>query len=162
MAKQGVGLVLSGIAAVVILWGARGYSDTAAKEPMSVPMGTIVLKAPEDVESKRSPVEFPHTKHFDTSCVVCHHTWGLTEPIVGCTTSGCHDLTELPKKKPGEKVDEEAVMAYFKTAYHKMCIGCHKEAKLKRDALERSLQTEKSPLPKVGPTTCAGCHPKEG
>jgi hypothetical protein len=161
MGKCSVGRVILGVAAFGLLGAAQVFSGSSAKEEMCVPMGVIELKAPDGVEPKRAAVEFRHAKHFDFTCVSCHHTWGLTEPIVGCMTSGCHDQTEIPKAKPGEKVDEEAVMAYFKTAYHKQCIGCHKEMKAKSAALERSLQTLKKPLPKTGPTTCAGCHPKE-
>jgi hypothetical protein len=161
MGKRSLGLVVLGVMAIGLLGAAQVFSGAAAKEEMCVPMGKIELKAPDGVESKRASVEFPHARHFDIACTTCHHTWGRTEPITGCMTSGCHDLAELPKKSAGEKVAEDDLMAYYKTAYHKQCIGCHKENKVKIAALEKSMQALKKPLPKTGPTTCTGCHPKE-
>ena len=117
-------------------------------------------KAPEGVEAKRSAVDFPHARHFDIACITCHHTWGLTEPIAGCMTSGCHDVTEISKPKPGERRDDEAGIAYFKAAYHKLCINCHKENKVKSLALQKALKTLNKPVPKTGPTSCSECHPK--
>ncbi len=161
MVKRNIALAVLMMVAFGFLAAVQGFSSPASKDDMCVPMGVITLKAPDGVESKRAEVPFPHAKHFDAACVACHHTWDLTEPIVGCTTSGCHDLAELPKKKAGEKVDEEAVMAYYKTAFHKNCITCHKEIKAKNAALQKSAQTLKTALPKTGPTTCSGCHPKD-
>jgi hypothetical protein len=161
MVKRNIVLAVLMMVAVGLLAAVQGFSSPAAKEDMRVPMGVIVLKAPDGVEAKRAAVDFPHARHFDVSCVTCHHTWGRTEPIVGCMTSGCHDLEALPKKKPGEKVDEDAVMAYYKTAFHKSCIGCHKEMKAKNAAAQKSSKTLKTALPKTGPTTCNACHPKD-
>jgi hypothetical protein len=161
MGKRGVVLAVLGIVAIGLLGAVRVYSGSAAKDEMCVPMGKIELKAPDGAESKRAAVEFPHARHFDIACVTCHHTWDRSEPVAGCMTSGCHDLAELPKRSAGEKVDEDALMTYFKTAYHKQCIGCHKEMKAKAVAAEKSLQALKKPAAKTGPTTCAGCHPKE-
>jgi len=160
MRKRIIGWMVLSVVTVGLLGGVKAFSGSASSKDMIVPMGTITLKAPEGVESKRSAVEFPHAKHFDIACLTCHHTWGRTEPIVGCMTPGCHDLAELPKKKPGEPADEEAAINYYKSAYHNMCITCHKEIKAKNLALEKSLKTLKTPLPKTGPTSCSECHPK--
>jgi hypothetical protein len=122
-------------------------------------MGVISLKAPEGVQSQRAEVKFPHARHFDVACISCHHTWGLTEPIVGCMTSGCHDATEPPKRKAGEPADEAGSIAYYKNAYHKLCINCHKEIKVKNLELQKSMAGVKK-LQATGPTTCTGCHPK--
>jgi Class III cytochrome C family len=160
MRNRSLGWVVLGVVTFGLLSGTQVFSGPASSEDMCVPMGAISLEPPEGVQPKRSAVEFPHARHFDIACLACHHTWGRTEPIVGCTTSGCHDLAELPKKKPGEPADEEATITYFKTAYHKMCITCHKEGKARNLALQKSLKTLNKPLPKAGPTTCSGCHPK--
>lgn len=158
--KRKMGWVALGFLAAGLIGGMQAVYGTAATEDMCVPMGTIVLKAPEGVKTQRSAVSFPHAKHFDASCVTCHHTWGRTEPIVGCTTSGCHDVTEIPARKAGEPVDEGADMAYFKNAYHKLCITCHKDMKIKNLELQRSLTPLSKKLPKTGPASCSGCHPK--
>jgi hypothetical protein len=158
MKRHIFGGLMLGIVAVGIMGGSQAFSGAAAPEDMCVPMGRIVIKAPEEIEAKRSAVAFPHAQHFDTACVTCHHTWGRTEPIVGCTTSGCHDLAEIPKKKPGEALDADSNMAYFKAAYHKLCINCHKEIKAKNLALQKALKALDKPLPKSGPTSCSECH----
>jgi hypothetical protein len=148
------------VAAVGLIGGVQAFSGAAGPADMCIPMGKIVIKAPEGAQAKRSAVDFPHAQHFDIACITCHHTWGRTEPIVGCMTSGCHDLTEVAKPKPGERRDDEANIAYFKAAYHKLCINCHKETKVKNLALQRAVKTLDKPLPKSGPTTCSECHPK--
>jgi hypothetical protein len=160
MTKRKTGWVVLGFLAAGWIGGMQAVSGTAATEDMCVPMGTLVLKAPEGVTSQRSAVNFPHARHFDVSCVTCHHTWGLTEPIAGCMTSGCHDVSEVPKRKAGEPVGEGAGMAYFKTAYHKLCINCHKDMKAKNLELQKSLTTASKKLPKTGPVSCSECHPK--
>lgn len=160
MTKRTMGWVVLGFLAAGLIGGVQAISGTAATEDMCVPMGTIALKAPEGVKSQRPDVNFPHARHFEASCVTCHHTWGLTEPIVGCTTSGCHDVSEVPKRKAEEPVGEGPGMAYFKTAYHKLCITCHQDMKAKNLELQRSLTPGSKKLPKTGPTTCSGCHPK--
>ena len=157
--RKAVWLILLGVV-VGLIGGVQTFSGAAGPKDMCVPMGNITIKAPEGVEAKRSAVDFPHAQHFDIACITCHHTWGRTEPISGCMTSGCHDLAELPKAKPGEPRDDESNIAYFKAAYHKMCINCHKENKVKNLARQKALTTLNKPLPKTGPTSCAECHPK--
>ncbi len=75
-------------------------------------------------------------------------------------TSGCHDLTEAPKKKAGEPAAEDAAIAYFKPAFHKLCITCHKDIKAKNLEQVKSLSSPSQKLSKTGPTSCSDCHPK--
>jgi len=135
-----------------------GQSDA---EDMCIPMGFITLNPLEGVEAKRTSVEFDHPLHFDFSCQTCHHKWENTEPIVGCTTSNCHDVAEAPKKAGAGPVDKELVARYYKTAYHTLCIGCHKEMQIQNKELEMSGRVLKENLPSAGPTGCINCHPKE-
>ena len=160
MMKRKLGWVVLGVFTAGLIGGIQAFSGSTASEEMCLPMGVIVLKAPEGVQSQRSEVKFPHSRHFDVSCVTCHHTWGLTDSIVGCMTSGCHDATEPPKRKAGQPADEESSSAYFKNAYHKLCINCHKQLKAKNLELQKSLAGLNKKLPATGPVTCSGCHPK--
>ena len=160
MMKRKMGWVVLGVFAVGLVGGIQAFSGTSANEDMCIPMGVIALKAPDEVKSQRSEVKFPHARHFEISCVSCHHTWGFTEPIVGCMSSGCHDEVEAPKKKPGEKADAGGSITYFKNAYHKLCINCHKQMKAKNIELQKSLAGLNKKLPKTGPVSCLECHPK--
>jgi hypothetical protein len=85
----------------------------------------------------------------------------MDAPIENCTTSGCHDGAESPVKAGGGKVDEEMLINYYKTAYHKMCIGCHKEIKAENTRLEKSGRVLKEKLANAGPSSCKGCHVME-
>lgn len=126
-------------------------------EEMCIPMGSITLSAPDSVEAKRSEVEFPHGVHFGYSCASCHHTWTGTEPIVSCQTSGCHDLAATPKDKKGKEQD---AVRYYKTAYHTLCIGCHKDIDTKNKDMAMSAQAAEEKIAATGPTGCVVCHPK--
>jgi hypothetical protein len=120
------------------------------------------LKAPEGVESRRGPVNFPHQAHFEYACIKCHHTFDGSEPPMGCTVSGCHDTIEAPPIKFGKSNPSEN-MDYFKNAFHQACwLGCHKEIKAKNLELQKaaSAKNTKAKLAKTGPTTCDGCHGK--
>lgn len=117
-----------------------------------LPVGTLTVSAPRGVIPQRAPVTFPHSQHFDYTCKDCHHTWNGKEPVKGCAASGCHD--QLSSKTPGgEKL-------YFKTAYHRSCLGCHTARKQKRVEMEQRSLILSSPLPKTGPTGCNACHPR--
>jgi hypothetical protein len=130
-------------------------------EVMCVPMGVIVLQPEQTVEQKKSPVQFPHSKHFIYECKACHHKWDGTTQISNCTTSGCHDVFKAPKK-PTKYLDyTDTGIKYFKYAFHQKCIGCHKAIKAKRKRIEMSYRTLNEKLPKTGPTGCIECHPKE-
>ena len=140
-----------------LIWGSLLIAD----DEMCVPMGEITLE-PLTAEAKRSEVVFPHTAHFSYACQRCHHKWGGDAPIVGCTTSGCHDLENAPKTDDGKLVKDPVMkMRYFKNAYHDMCIGCHKQIKKQNMKMEASKAALGEELPATGPTGCSECHPKE-
>lgn len=138
--------------------------DVAGEDPesqMIVPMGVITLTAPQGVESKKAPVEFPHSRHFATDCKSCHHKWQGEEKIKGCQTSGCHDQAQAPKKAGSYLSYSDVAIKYFKYAYHQACIGCHKEIKAKNKQLAQSYQVVKEQLPPAGPSGCIECHRDE-
>jgi hypothetical protein len=138
---------------------ATGSNDA---EEMCVPMGSILLEPLEGVEAKRSAVDFYHPLHFGFACQTCHHKWEDTaKPIVGCSTTGCHDVAEAPKKSKTGAIDKEMAARYFKTAYHNLCIGCHKEIQIQNKALEMSGRILRENLPNAGPTGCKQCHIEE-
>jgi hypothetical protein len=145
----------------LILGNAMVVSGESEEETMSVPLGIIELEPPDSVEAKRSTVLFHHGKHFDFKCQTCHHKWEKLTPIQGCMASGCHDIAEAPKRSENPQDYELLSARYYKNAYHDMCIGCHKEMKLKNRELELSGRVLKENLPKVGPTGCRGCHLEE-
>ena len=106
---------------------------------MCIPMGSILLEPPESVEAKRPPVNFPHATHFGFQCQTCHHAWEVDVPVVSCTTSDCHDGVISPTKAKREGTGEdlqELAVSYYKSAFHKMCISCHKEMKIQNKKLE--------------------------
>lgn len=147
-----------------ISWEATGLEKEAGKqetEEMCVPMGMIVLAPAESVEKKKTPVEFPHARHFVYECKACHHKWEGTTQINSCTTSDCHDLLKPPKAPTKYLAYTDTGIKYFKYAFHEKCVGCHKAIKSKRKEMEMSYVTLKEKLPKTGPTGCIECHPKK-
>jgi len=58
-------------------------------------------------------------------------------------------------------VSQDQAIKYYKTAFHQMCIGCHKDMKKKNEELEFSYRKMEKELPKTGPTSCIQCHPKD-
>jgi hypothetical protein len=129
-----------------------------AEDTMCIPMGTILIEAPGDVEARRSSVEFPHSTHFEFTCKTCHHTWDNETPILSCTASGCHDLTR--SRSEDGKIDPTLAMRNFKAAFHGNCIDCHKRIKLQNSKIEKSYSLT-TPMQNSGPTSCNICHPKE-
>ena len=73
-------------------------SGQEAGDDFCIPMGSFLLEPPESVTANRSAVDFPHSRHFVYKCSECHHKWDKVSQIDNCTTSGCHDLIESPKK----------------------------------------------------------------
>ena len=146
---------------VVLVIGSAAIVFGEFEDEMIVPMGIIALSAPESVELKRSEVEFPHATHFEFECRTCHHKWEGPEVIQGCTTSSCHDVEVSPIRSGQKNVPKEVSILYYKSAYHQMCIGCHKEMKRANKVLEMSLKKLPGELPATGPTGCFQCHPKE-
>lgn len=132
--------------------------DTA--EEMCVPMGVITIEPPSGVTPQKSPVEFPHSRHFATDCRQCHHTWRGEENIKSCQTAGCHDQIEAPKSAEGYLSYSDVSIKYYKYAYHQACIGCHKEIRAKNLEIAKSYQVLDEALPAAGPSGCIECHPK--
>lgn len=130
----------------------------AAEDQLCIPTGAIEIAPPDEVEAKKSPVEFPHSLHFAYNCQECHHAWDLSSDLAGCMTSGCHDLTKAPKK--AEKI---SAVRYYKKAFHTKCIGCHKQIKKENKTLEKqaALSAKDLQLKSTGPTGCKECHPAE-
>jgi len=145
----------------IIFGNAMVVSGESDDESISVPLGFIPLDPPEDVAAKQPSVPFPHGTHFVYTCNTCHHLWEMDAPIENCTTSECHDGVESPIKAGGGKVDEEMLINYYKTAYHRMCIGCHREIRAQNKRLEMSGRVLEEKLPNVGPSSCKGCHLEE-
>ena len=154
-------VLLIGIFACVSLGVAVAGDDAAEGGEMCVPMGEITLAPPDSVEAKRAPVAFNHSRHFVLACNNCHHAWEGTEPIVGCMTSGCHDLDVLPRKEDSKVIDKAQAYRYYKNAYHGQCIGCHKTMKMKNEEMAKTLASMDEKLPATGPTGCIECHPKD-
>jgi hypothetical protein len=141
--------------------GQENEASEPTLEDMNVPMGIIVLEPDESIENKRTPVEFYHSKHFTFECKECHHKWEGKAKIPTCTTTDCHDSLKSPKRPTKYLSYTDEAILYYKYAYHQMCVGCHKEIKIKRKAMEASYTLLKDKLPKTGPTGCIECHPKE-
>lgn len=150
-------VLLVTVVLMTVIWGTLLVAD----DEMIVPMGDIIIE-PLNEEPKRSEVVFPHAVHFGYSCQECHHTWDKVSPIVGCSTSGCHDLDKAPKTEDGKPVKDPVMrVRYFKKAYHDMCIGCHKEIKMKNKEIEATKASLGEKLAPTGPTGCNQCHPKD-
>lgn len=142
----------------LIFFSTLGSTAIAQDEEMIVPMGEITLE-PLSAEPQRPAVEFPHAVHFDYACQSCHHKWDKTKPVTGCATSGCHDLTELPRNDAGGPIQDKTIaVRYYKNAYHEMCIGCHKDIKIKNKKLETSKMPIGEKVVQPGPTGCTQCH----
>ena len=128
---------------------------------ISLPVGTITVKAPEGVQTKRAEVAFPHSVHFSYKCQDCHHKWDGVSQIPSCTASNCHNLIKAPQKSEQTTVDPDLAVRYYKSAYHQSCIECHKKIKLQNKTLAMSNKLSGKEMQKVGPTACIKCHPKQ-
>jgi len=100
--------------------------------------GTVVIQN-EYAKRLKNPVTLSHKKHaeqYKINCTECHHAWKKEERQNPQKCGECHK----------EKQEGKAIST--KLAYHKLCMGCHKE-----------LQKQSKP---AGPTTkCNGCHPSK-
>ncbi len=152
--------VLSLILAV-IFGNALMVAGQEPAEAINLPLGKIVIKAPESVEPKRPPSYLTHSLHFGYNCSECHHTWEFNTQVKKCTAPGCHDLTVSPSKSKKSGSNQPEEIMYYMRAYHKQCIVCHLELKRANLALEKSLKILKEKLPPTGPTGCIECHPEE-
>ena len=147
-------LIVMTCCATAAVWATE--SSEGSEGELCVPLGNIEITAVDGVDTKREPVEFPHSIHFGYSCNRCHHKWTGTDQFLNCTTSGCHDLAAKPAKG-----DETPAYRYFKDAFHTSCIGCHKE--MKQAILKSTRSNEAMPdnIPGAGPTGCKSCHPRD-
>ena len=145
-------IVLAGVLFCVPMF----YAEAQDAEELCIPVGTITLAAPDGVEAKRAPVDFPHSQHFAINCMECHHEWDGGTEYLSCSTSGCHDVIEPPSK-----ADPDDAALYFKTAFHKSCIGCHKAIKAENKKRAQSMLSPVKELLPVGPTGCVECHPRD-
>lgn len=126
-----------------------------------IPMGNLTIKAPESVTPLRTPVDFPHSRHFSQSCMKCHHTWDGNSPVKTCTTSGCHDQVDVPKNPLKEGMFTKEAMKYYKYAYHNQCRECHRNLKnQKKRFTDSTSTTADTSFPESVPTGCVECHPK--
>ena len=159
---QKIGILCLCLSMVLVFGSITLVVGQETEDEMVVPMGNIVIEAPDSVEPKRSPVDFPHSTHFaSVDCRTCHHKWQGTEIIKGCATTDCHDVTVSPTKSGEDASNPDIAIRYYKTGYHQMCIGCHKEIKILNKQLETSFEELKETLTIPGPTSCIQCHPKE-
>ena len=108
------------------------------------------------ISRSRPAVAFPHIQHIDAEieCSDCHHRFKDGENIVdeaeleedaeGIRCASCH------KSEPNFQFapDLDRSRRTLQQAYHRMCIGCHRQ----------ELKDNK----KAGSVTCGGCHPKKG
>jgi hypothetical protein len=138
-----------------------GQNKEKTGDTISVPVGTIILKAPEGIKAKRADVDFPHSVHFSNKCQDCHHKWDGVSQIPSCAASNCHDLLKSPQKPEETAVDPNLAVRYYKAAYHQSCIECHKGIKIQNKAMAMSNKLPGKSLQKVGPTACIKCHPKQ-
>jgi c(7)-type cytochrome triheme protein len=102
---------------------------------------------------QRPAVAFTHMSHVNSGidCKTCHHRFQggknildemeLEEGAEGIKCAACH------KDKPGFRFspDLDATNRNLQQAYHRECIGCHRQL---------NLENKKS-----GPVTCGQCHP---
>jgi hypothetical protein len=144
--------IVAGVTGVVFAQG--------SEDEMCVPMGVITIKAPPEVTPQKSPVDFPHARHFATDCKTCHHTWKGEEKIQSCQASGCHDQASAPDTAEAYLSYSDVAIKYYKYAYHQACISCHKEIRAKNLQAAKSYQVLGEPLPATGPSGCIECHPK--
>ena len=155
---------LAGLLLIVFVFGLTwAVSGKEAVDEICIPMEPFLLEPSEGATEKYPPVEFPHSRHFDFSCKMCHHEWDYETPVSTCAASECHDLLEPPKKADKENADNYFPSRYYKDAFHNTCMVCHKIITLKNIETENKLRfTDKNTvIMNVGPLTCKGCHAPE-
>ena len=98
--------------------------DTAARTLAEQPQGIILLDMLSDTKDEKDhfgPVPFDHSGHADWAeiaggCTVCHHNTPESNAHPACNS--CHEIAYKHEdlSKPG-----------LKGAYHRQCMGCHRE-----------------------------------
>jgi len=162
MQRTGILILCLMIALLTVgIWGIAGAGESESE--MCIPMGSFAISAPDSVDPARPAVEFPHSVHFDYSCKECHHKWDNESPIQSCTTSGCHDLTESPEKPVRHLQYTSEAIKYYKFAFHKQCVGCHRDLKQQNRTVAEALRLndKETCLNATGPTGCKACHAVE-
>jgi len=152
--------ILRNLLVIVVLF-ASGTVMADRPDAIYVPVGTLVLNPPSDIVAVRSPVSFPHSLHFSYACGQCHHKWNGLTKIKNCMAAGCHRELDPPKKSDKALAYDMDAIVYFKYAYHKRCIGCHKEIRATNKAAENNIMITGGRVTKIGPVGCVGCHERE-
>jgi len=117
--KREWGIFLAAVAGLLML-AATPFAVNWLKEPMAARAEPLL-------------VAFPHSKHTDTGCPVCHHNLKDKTKTEGEPCIHCH-LGPNPKLKRGIEAE-----------FHDFCRGCHA-------ARARTFA-------KHGPIrSCSGCH----
>jgi hypothetical protein len=120
-----------------VIWGVAAL--------LGIFIGVAIAQGPDVVvinnkytAKKKEPVTLTHKKHavdYKIACKECHHTWDQKPG------------TQPPKCATCHKEQAQGKVLGTMQAYHKSCMGCHKE-----------LQKQGKP---TGPTTkCNDCHKK--
>lgn len=116
----------------------------------------ILLDNKSEFTSRQRPaVKFPHLAHMeaDIECSSCHHRFKngenqvddseLEEGEEGIKCASCHRRKTGFKFKPELDPTKRNLMQ----AYHRMCMGCHRQLKKDNKA--------------AGAVTCGECHPRK-
>ena len=152
------------VPAVVILWLFCYVPPTPAGDTVDaiiLPVGTLTISAPRGIQPRRAPVPFPHSRHFDFNCKTCHHKWDGFVPVRSCAATDCHDRTTSVMQDNPQVGPNSIDVGYYKNAYHKRCIACHRRLFEEREEQAKKVTVIRETLPRTGPTGCIGCHPRD-
>ncbi|WDP92187.1 MAG: class III cytochrome C family protein [Desulfobacter sp.] len=129
-----------------------------SEESISVPLGSLMINPPEEVDAKKGPVNFPHGQHFEFACQSCHHDWDGESEVESCMS--CHEELE---PTTGRNIKNPDNIMYYLAAYHNVCLDCHRDTTKERKAVIKAAAKEgktlkDEALPKAGPVGCNACH----
>ncbi len=141
--------------AIILMTGNSLIFAQEDVDKLQLPTGTMTLTAPAHSQTKKSPVVFPHSTHFQFSCKSCHHEWDQASPVEGCASAGCHE--KLWASPPGTTPLGEKRIKSLTGAYHKVCRDCHRSELENLKSQGMSKQKAMSQL--TAPIACEGCHP---
>ena len=147
----GCGLVYGGIICKAADEQKQPEVKTEAKT--QTPPAVIELYSPLWKTHKKSAVKFAHEKHskdYKVPCTECHHVYkdGKNVWKEGMEVKKCESCHNEPTVKGEKRLPPDLQKKNLKLAFHKNCVGCHKELK------------KKNPKTKA-PKTCIKCHPKK-
>ena len=162
MLKYLLALIASAIVVIAGSLTATAGEKEAAMDAIYVPVGRLALAPPVGVVSKRAAVAFPHSRHFEYTCRTCHHKWDGQSNVKRCSAADCHDQLSAPPPVKGARYFDyiSDSIGYFKFAFHRQCINCHKEIEVRNAESARSVFKLSTPPRKTGPTGCVQCHPR--